>query len=256
MADMALLSLLSKPITSEPYRDPDHLDQLRCIFAEQGYVKLTGFFAEPVYESLMAEIEVIQRKKRKRDFQMPGYATPRIMSVVSGNEILESSVLLAALYGHYEIRKPLATIIDQDIFGVHHRDELMVVNLLEKRGDTHGWHLDDPRYAFIAVLKATPNDQGGSVEYIVHWRSLCVQHGLDAEQDVDKGVELAASLGMIRRAHHEAGDCYLLNAGECLHRVTPLTVDRSERCVLNMAFDDRASIPFGATADLLYGERA
>ncbi|MBK1646863.1 hypothetical protein CKO25_19980 [Thiocapsa imhoffii] len=254
MADTALLSLLSKPIIGKHYRDPAYLDQLRCIFSEYGYVKLTEFFIKPVYESLVAEIGAIQRKKRKRDFQMPGYATPRIMSVVSGSEILESSVLLVTLYGHCELRKTLATIIDHDIFGVHHREELMVVNLLEKRGDTHGWHLDDPRYAFIAVLKATPNDQGGSVEYISNWRSLCAEHGLGAEQNVDKGVELAASRGMIRQAHHKAGDCYLLNAGECLHRVTPLAVDKSERWVLNMAFDDRMSIPFGATADLLYGE--
>lgn len=251
-----LLSLLSKKIVSEPYRDTEHLAQLRARFACNCYVKLPHLFTEETQACLVSEIDRINVKKREKNFQMNGYGTPRRMSVISGLEILASSKLLAICYAHHDIRKTVSEIIGQDVFGVDHKNEFMVVNLLERDGDTHGWHLDDPSFALIIVLHAPPEGQGGCLEYVKDWRELCRRYGLNPESDVDRGVELAKQIGLFRTMHHAAGDCYLINAAECLHRVTPISGQQSIRCALNMAYDDRPIIPFGITADLLYGEQA
>lgn len=255
MESYASLSLLSKRIISEPYRDPNHLELLSAHFTENHYVKLPYLFTDMTQSILADEIERISVKKCERNFQMTGYDTPRQMSVISGHEILTSSMLLVIFYAHYEIRKIVSTIVGQDVFGVDHKNEFMVVNLLEKNGDTHGWHLDDPRFALIVVLHAPPEEEGGNLEYVKDWRKLCQRNNLDPESGVEQGVELAKQHGLYRTMHHSPGDSYLINAAECLHRVAPLTRHKSLRCVLNMAYDDRPVIPFGITADLLYGEQ-
>jgi hypothetical protein len=69
-------------------------------------------------------------------------------------------------------------------------------------------------------------------------------------------VPRALELGLVRRVDLDSGDAYVLNAGECLHRVVPITTPNMHRCAVNLAFDDRLQPIFGSTAKLLYSANA
>ena len=43
------------------------------------------------------------------------------------------------------------------VYSVNHKYEFMVSNMLSASGNTHGWHLDDPRLALVIFL-SVPED--------------------------------------------------------------------------------------------------
>lgn len=248
-----LMSMLARPVINDAYNDKKKIMQLRDEFAATGYIKLPMFINGQVFGIIHEEVKRTFELSSRKDFIMGEYKTPRNLYVVGGEQILRCSSLLPVLYGNYDIRHTLSEIIDEKIFGVYHKHEFMVGNYLEKNGDTHGWHLDDPRYALIIILESPPPEIGGNVQYISNWNDFCRQNGLDPFNDIGLGLQKAEMQSLIREASHVSGDCYLLKAGECLHRVTPLNSHGFKRRVLNMAFDNREVIPFGETANKLYG---
>ncbi|MFE6335173.1 hypothetical protein ACFVOK_18420 [Streptomyces sp. NPDC057798] len=105
--------------------------------------------------------------------------------------------------------------------------ERHVLNVLHQEGDTHGAHTDDYPYALVFFLEAphAPAD-GGLLEYVP---------GADSLADLDTG--------RAHRAHHRAGDAYLLRSDTTAHRVTPLTRPGVRRTVLNFAYTTRSAAP-------------
>jgi hypothetical protein len=102
---------------------------------------------------------------------MPGYETPRRMSVCGGQVIVSHSPYLAMLYFHRQLRFLVQRIVGVPMHSVPHVDEFMVVNRLKGVGQTHGWHLDDPKFALVIVVDTPPRDSGGFVEVIPNWAS-------------------------------------------------------------------------------------
>lgn len=190
----------------------------------------------------------------KRDFMMTGYDTPRLLSVAGGQKILRNTVFIPTLYVHHQLKSVLSTITRKALFTVKHQQECIVANYLDGNGQTHGWHLDDPMYALIVILESPKVGRGGSVEYVPGWRKLCESLGIDPVRDLKIGLAHAQLHGLVKSAHLKSGDCYILNAGDNLHRVTPISDDSSRRRVINMAFDHRENFKFGNTADILYAE--
>ncbi|WP_320534427.1 HalD/BesD family halogenase [Robbsia andropogonis] len=254
MTNNDLFSLLSGRIISDEYASDAVTRPLHENFVDAGYVKLPNFFTEATRSLIAQELKLIEPTSRRKNFVMPGYETPRRLSVVGGDRILEECFPLAMVYANHDLWATLSSIIGKKLYPVAHPEEFIVANFLLGEDDTHGWHLDDPQFALIVVSAAPEPDDGGLLEFVSNWSAFCKQHGLAAEKDIEMAVALACERGEVRQCHHSAGECYLINAAENLHRVTPI-VGRSTRRALNMAFDDRPNRWFGNTATLLYGEK-
>jgi hypothetical protein len=231
--------VLSK-VTSPAYSVFETLNNLHEDFLATGCVVLEQFLTPSIMQCLDDELALLYKTRSVKHFMMPGYNTPRFLSVSGGSKILSESSVISSLYIHYELNSVLSRIIGSDIFTIQHREECIVANYLDEPGATHGWHLDDPMYALIIVLE--------------DWRRFCHDLDIDPIRDVARGVSQAEDSGLIFRFRPGVGDCYVLRAGETLHRVSPLLDPGSKRKVINMAFDSRHDIRFGATADMLYAE--
>ena len=245
-------SPFSETFTIEPERliENDFL-LLRAKFKEFGYVKLHSLFDEVLFTQIVNDVEHISHKRTHRDFVMPGYETPRLLSVLGGSRIKQYSTLLPSLYSNETLIKIISQIVEGKVFTIEHPEECMVINFLEKSGGTHGWHLDDPKYALVMIIKGSDVDDGGYLELIPNYAGFAKEKGLDPVKDANQLVNIANDEGKIRKITHKTGECYLLNASDCLHRVAPVKND-TNRTVINFAFDNRANVDYGDTADFLY----
>ncbi|MCM2543924.1 HalD/BesD family halogenase [Burkholderia glumae] len=253
MTNSELFGLLFRQIISDDYTNAVVTQHLREEFEATGYVKLPNFFTEATRNLISRQLRSVETISLRRNFVMPGYETPRRLSVAGGGRILEECFPLAMVYANYSLWSVLSAITGKPLYPVAHPEEFIVANFLLSEDDTHGWHLDDPQFALIMISSAPPQGEGGLLEFVPGWREFCARHGLDPVSDVEQAIHCANASGVVRQIHHAAGECYLLNAAENLHRVTPI-VGRDTRSALNMAFDDRQSRHFGDTATLLYGE--
>lgn len=235
-----------------PFRQ-DKLIDMREQFARMGYVKLEGFLQMGALEVFREEMAEMEQIALRRQFEMPGYSTPRSLSVLGGNQIRHQSALLYSLYHHYAIRDCIQDIVGRQVYTCTHPEEFMVANFLHNSGDTHGWHLDDPAFALIIFAEAPGEDGGGELEYICNWKDLCRRKGRKPDEDIHDLIEWAGQNGLIDRQAHEAGDAYLLRADHNLHRVTPLTGAGLRRAAVNMAYQSSPATLYGQTANLLYG---
>lgn len=233
--------------------DPITLLDMREQFARTGYVKLSGFFSSHALDLFKSEMQEMEQIAIRRKFEMPGYLTPRSLSVLGGNLIKTQSPLLYSLYHHYALRSCIEDIVGRSIYSCTHPEEFMVANFLHNSGDTHGWHLDDPSYALI-IFSEVPNDGGGGeVEFIANWKDLCRRKGHKPDENVQDLVCWADENGLVDRHTHHAGDAYLLRADLNLHRVTPLRRAGERRAAINLAYQSLPETIYGSTANLLYG---
>lgn len=245
----ALFDLTSaKPYTSDEWED------LREQFLRAGYVRMPKFLSESALKFLSYELRRLELDASRRVFEMPGYRSPRSLSVVGGRTIKEKSPFLYRLYNHSALRDCVSRIAGRTIYSCQHPEEFMVANFLQCSGDTHGWHLDDPAYALVVFVDAPKEGEGGEVEMVPNWVSLCERHGRSPDDDISDLLEWARKNNLIERRHHEVGDAYLLRADVNLHRVMPLLAKGARRCVINLAFQAMADTAYANTADLLYGE--
>lgn len=233
--------------------DPGFLLDMREQFARTGYVRLPGFFTSDALALFKAEMEEMEQIAMRRNFNMPGYATPRSLSVLSGNLIKSQSPLLYSMYHHYALRSCIESIVGRPVYTCTHPDEFMVANFLHNSGDTHGWHLDDPAYALIIFAEVPSEDCGGEVEFIANWKDLCRRKGRKPDENIHDLIEWANENGLVDRHTHNAGDAYLLRADLNLHRVTPLRRIGERRAAVNLAYQSAPETIYGETANLLYG---
>lgn len=219
------------------YADYKTVQSLHLAFSKSGYVKLPGLIEPTTFTALRAEVETLSRIARHKDFVMSGYETPRIMTTLGGKEISANSETLRRFYKDNRLRAILAGIIGGPVFDSYDANEWCVATWLNGRGETHGYHLDDPPIALIVILKAPASDLGGSLEMIADWREIARIFGHDPEKNVLPLVERLRRLNLVQSKAHAAGDAYLLRADQCLHAVTPLRSSEAQRCILNMAFE-------------------
>lgn len=248
------LKSLSYPTTfiSENYlSNSPHLTQLKHSFQRTGYVKFPMFLKKTVFENIASDIKNMYKKRFRKNFIMPEFKTDRKMSVLSGKEIVQHSESISNLYSSNELRNWISLFVGSPVFPIFDEDEFLVANFLDGQNDTHGWHLDDPQYALIIIIEAPTFDEGGHIEYISEWKNIAIQENFSSTTDVNQGVDICAKKKAISKDYLIKGDCYLLNAGDVLHRVAPLT-KRGTRIALNLAFDDRRYRIFGQSARRLY----
>jgi hypothetical protein len=239
-------------IVSNIYADKNFISRFRNDFYSNGYAKLPKFLTSEVFAIISDEVKKLHFTRFRKDFVMPSYNTDRKMSVISGKEVVQSSRFIAELYSCRELREVISLLIGTDIHTVHHEDEFLVVNFLDGKGDTHGWHLDDPRYALVVIVESPPPGAGGFFEYIPNWNWLAREENFDPVLQIPYGVQIAKNRGLLQSDNFESSDCYLLDAAKVLHRVSPM-LSEGKRKALNLAFDDRRYRIYGNTATRLYG---
>lgn len=233
--------------------DPNQLLDMREQFTRTGYVRLPGFFPAQALALFKNEMEEMEQIAIRRQFEMPGYATPRSLSVLGGNLIRSQSPFLYSLYHHYALRSCIESVVGRPVYTCTHPEEFMVANFLHNSGDTHGWHLDDPAYALIIFAEVPGEDGGGEVEFIANWKDLCRRKGRKPDESIHDLIRWADDNGLVDRHSHHAGDAYLLRADLNLHRVTPLKRPGERRAAVNLAYQAAPETIYGKTADLLYG---
>ena len=84
----------------------------------------------------------------------------------------------------------------------------MVINILEARENTHGWHLDDPLYALVIIAEHPSYKYGGNLQYIRNWELVCKETGLDPITDLHQAIAFARGRKLIHSVSHVAGECY------------------------------------------------
>jgi hypothetical protein len=239
-------------IISERYQGKPELQrQLRASFRDTGYVKLPDFLTPDAFRTVSSEVTRLHSARVRKDFVMPDFNTDRKMSILSGKDVVRQSEVIASLYACQELRDWIKSLTGTDIHTVLHDDEFLVVNFLDGERDTHGWHLDDPRYALIIVVESPAAHIGGCIEYVPDWKRLAREECFEPHQNVERGVEICKRKSKIRSDTLKSSDCYLLDAGEVLHRVSPMAAHGSRKA-LNLAFDDRRYRVYGETATRLY----
>lgn len=227
--------------------------EMREQFIRKGYVRLDGFLSNASLMLIQAELERLRCVTKAKDFEMPGYETPRKLNVLGGSDIKTLSPLLYKIYHHHAIKNCIEKILGRSIYFCNHPEEYMVANFLTDKGDTHGWHLDDPAYALVLFLEAPGRDAGGELEVISNWDDLCQKKGFLTDQNIQVLLEWAKENNFVEQHFHRAKDAYLLRADRNLHRVTPLSVNGAKRTVVNMAYQSSPETPYKNTADMLYG---
>jgi hypothetical protein len=250
-------------LISDQYREDWVLAELRREFSRNDYVKLPALVDSETLAKLKVEIDLLEKFAHNKNFMMEvsKYGTPRIMTTLGGETImqelprlgLDRVALLGTLYTHHEIWALLQSIIGARIYSCLHPNEFMVMNYLVGRGNTHGWHLDDPAYALIIFIESPPTkEEGGLIEYIQDWNDIYERETNSGKESVEAIIERCREKGAVKTLFHVPGDAYLLRADQCLHRVTPLVAEDARRVALNLGFESKPSPVYGATATLLY----
>lgn len=243
---------LYKLITPKLF-SPDELLDMREQFYRSGYVKLPSFLSDDALAVFRDEMEQLELVASRKKFEMPGYKTPRRLSVVGGNMIKSYAPVLYSLYHHYALRSCVEQLTGRRIYSCTHPEEYMVANFLHNSGDTHGWHLDDPAYALIIFAESPQKNGGGEVEFISNWSDICRRKQCKPDSDIQELITWARENGMVDRQTHNSGDAYLLRADINLHRVCPLKYSGDRRSVVNLAFQNTSKADYGLTANMLYG---
>lgn len=243
---------IHRDFLSHNYRDSIGNIKLNQKFQTHGFVLLKNLFKREIFEYLVDDCANIFKHCHHKKFTMHSYQTPRNMSILGGKMITKESNFIPYLYIHHEICSLLSQIVGGNVFTIKHQEECFVANYLKAKGETHGWHLDDPKYALIIVIKSPGKNNGGCVEVIQNWKKLCSKLKIDPYNEVNLGVEYAKKNNLIDAYTLNTGDCYLLDAGENLHRVTSITKNNVERKIINLAYNHKRNIKFGKTADILY----
>lgn len=222
-------------------------------FVRYGYVRLPGFLSGHALDFFRQEMSGLEKISMRRGFDMPGYDTPRRLSVLGGSIIRQRSPEIYGLYHHHAIRGCVERIVGRRIYSCLHPEEFMVANFLQTTGDTHGWHLDDPALALVIFAEAPQAGGGGEAEMINNWVDLCRRKERDPGNGNADLVAWCAENDLVERRMHAVGDAYLLRADLNLHRVAPLKLDGERRWVVNLAFQTEPEGVYGDTASILYG---
>ncbi|MGY6283727.1 HalD/BesD family halogenase [Methylorubrum extorquens] len=225
-------------------------------FVRYGYVRFPAFLSGSALDLFREEMAKLERLALRRGFDMPGYNTPRRLSVLGGSLIRKHSPDLSGLYHHHAIRSFVERIAGRRIYSCRHPEEFMVANFLQTTGDTHGWHLDDPPLALVIFAEAPSPGGGGEAEIIVNWHDLCRRKDRSVDVGISDLVGWSRENDMVEQRSHGVGDAYLLRADLNLHRVAPLTASGEKRWVVNMAFQTDQVGSYGETASLLYSPDA
>ena len=181
---------------------------------EHGVVQLSDFLQQPLRQELEQQVNDLLDVHGKRiDVRVRSTGnTPRNYVSVSRNFVFENSSLIPELYFAPVLIRFLTALSSDELIPAPYEPEQIVVNLMNQKGDTHGWHWDDYTYSVVLVLAAPSRLNGGQVEYVdgTSWNkdSAQIEHYLQTKT--------------VRTLDLTVGSAYVLLGKRVMHRVSPM----------------------------------
>ncbi len=199
---------------------------------------LQNFYQGSALELLKREAERLAKSAIRRDFKMTETEeTSRLMSTLNGDAIDELSSLIPSNYTDPLLCQFLSAIAGERVYAVQDMGEKYVLNLLHQKGDTHGAHVDTYAYAWITVIEAPNEGDGGCLEFVP---------GVIAQKEID-GPNVV-------RLWPKSGDCIFLTTDDTIHRVAPLIRTSVRRLVIASAFANETTLnQISYSSEKLYG---
>lgn len=196
-------------------------------FRANGVVDVTGLVSDDVFAAVRGEaLRLLEQHAERRDLRLATTGnTPRYLSVVRSEIVAENSALIRQLYQSRDLLDPLEEIVGEKLIASPKKDEEFLITKHHVRGDTHGWHWGDYRYALIWILEAPAIERGGMLQ--------CVPHTYWDKSNPRIHEWLTQS--PIDTYYFSTGQLYLLKTDTTLHRTVPLEDDVT-RIILNMTW--------------------
>ncbi len=219
------------------------IQQLTEQFSRCGMVKIPNIVSEELKKTVHKEIRaLLENEAERRDLTLKTTDnTPRHLSVVRSERILEKSKMLCAIRESEALLTFLSSIAEDQFLTAVSEDEKFVITKQEFKGDTHGWHWGDYAYALIWLVEMPPVNDGGMLQCIPHTRW----------NKTDPNTNQYLCDNPISTYSFVSGDIYLLKADTTLHRTVPLNKDVT-RIMLNMTWANKNDL---GKASLLFDDR-
>jgi hypothetical protein len=200
-------------------------EQLHSTFVDKCSVLLQNFYQGSALEFLKREVERLAKKMVRRDFIMAETEnTERHMSTLNGKIIEEYSSLIPSIYNDPYLHQFLSGIAGELIYTLDDPGENYVLNMLHKKDDTHGAHIDTYAYAWITVIDAPSEGDGGCLELVPRGSTKKELSGPN-----------------VIRLWPKSGDCVFLKTDDTIHHVAPLTNPSARRLVIASVFTNEAT---------------
>ncbi|MFI0772719.1 ArpA protein [Streptomyces sp. NPDC021218] len=202
----------------------EEIRQASQSFRRDGYVKVRNLVPPEVFDAASSEVyRLIDLHAKRIDLKMKETSdSPRYMSTVSAQAIMDDGEIIPAIYDSPSLRSLLSRLAGESVLPCPWDGERYVITRQHKKGDTHGWHWGDFSFTVIWVIEAPDLDCGGALQ--------CVPH-TDWDKSNPQVVKYLLD-NPIRTYGHVTGDLYFLRSDTTLHRTIPLSVDRV-RIILN-----------------------
>lgn len=195
-------------------------------FQQRGFVVIERGLTEYGHTTLTQLVARLTSQAARKDFLMPQSGmTPRHMTVFGG-ALMNRENDITVLYHSAELIGWCQSVTGWPVSACPDESENIIITILDKPGDTHGWHFDDYPFAFIIVVDTPPPDDGGY-------------------------LEIRDSAGAITREVLRPKDVYLMRTDNVAHRVAPL-VRATRRVICNLTYSSMGwSVAPNGSADLL-----
>ena len=213
------------PITYE------HGLELHEQFEETSIIHFRQLFGASALQAIRERVCPLLKMTARKDTERGG--TPRKMNTLDAKTISQYAPDVKKFYKDTRLRKFLEGIFGEMVFLLDDAIGQFVLNVLKKKGDTHGGHLDRHPLAFNVIVQ-TPK-KGGLVEFVP-----------------DSGDAGALNSDRVKTIRLEAGDAYLLKADTSVHRVAPIS--EGQRIALSFSYSDVHKRKLKAYAHELYQE--
>ena len=153
--------------------------------------------------------------------------TPRAYNSVGRDQIRAQGKLIPTIFDSEALLEVISKIADEQLHRVPYAPEEFIINSQHKPRDTHGWHWDDYAFALIWCIDEPDPISGGRIEFIprVEWQK-------DRTRDY---LRETLRTNAVQSIHLKTGECYLMKANTCLHRISPLS-DETRRTVVVMTY--------------------
>lgn len=204
-----------------------------AIFKKRGFVSIPNFLGSELLNAVRSECESITdcHGNDKNMLIKSTGDTPRQMRTVGQHILSKKSNFIPKIYSSAGLCDFISRIAGEEVFRAPWAPEEYVLSNLYRNGDTHGWHWDDYSYAFVLYLKAPDVEQGGFVQ-------TCAGGSWDKENPKINETMLNNPIYTYRC---NAGDAYLLDAKNLMHRVTPISRN-GERLIINMTWANASDL--------------
>jgi len=241
-------------ILTPKYKEKSYLQRLNNFFLEHHYVILDDFFPENLNQFFVESKERLSKYVANRDFIMEEFQSKRCMNVISASSILKNEPGLWFLYRNIELIRVLETITGQKIYPSEYEYLWCVYNILEGKGQTQGWHIDDEAFVMIHMLDENTSSlqKGGALCLIYDWHEFVLSKAKDGITDLSDLYHIAKCENRIKEIYIEKYQTLILRGDKVMHQVSELPFEDSSRINITFSWQHAPVITHDETSNKIY----